>query len=323
MARSLIATFSEPEDFATALRSEGYRSLMITERGRFWARLTQIALHHLRVSAGEERLSRIAFIEAPADMVLISLPIGNETLPIWGGIGMQAGEIMTLSPGQQVHVRTDGCGRWSAIWLPAADLVDYGGALIGTPFGVPPGARRWRGSSTAGRHLRSLHAAALRMTAIRPQVLVDAETVHGLEQQLIEAVVECMVAGPLGGSTRTSHRHQEIMVGFERLLQRQSDRKMLMTETCAGLGISERLLRSLCAKHLGMSPTGYDRLRRMSLVDRTLRRSSHDAAKVSEVAERYGFRNPVQFAAYYKAMFGDLPSATSPRDPQAGRATDE
>ena len=32
------------------------------------------------------------------------------------------------------------------------------------------------------------------------------------------------------------------------------------------LGISERLLRSLCAAHLGMSPTRYLRLRRMSLV---------------------------------------------------------
>jgi AraC-like DNA-binding protein len=43
---------------------------------------------------------------------------------------------------------------------------------------------------------------------------------------------------------------------------------MSMTEICAALDVSERLLSRLCAEHLGMSPTDYVRLRRMSQVGR-------------------------------------------------------
>jgi hypothetical protein len=43
--------------------------------------------------------------------------------PIWGGIGMQADEIMMVGPGQRVHARTDELCRGGAIRLPASDFV--------------------------------------------------------------------------------------------------------------------------------------------------------------------------------------------------------
>ena len=51
--------------------------------GRFRARLTQITLHNLRVSAAEEHLPRIAFAAVPADAVLVLLPIGGGPSPGW------------------------------------------------------------------------------------------------------------------------------------------------------------------------------------------------------------------------------------------------
>jgi AraC-like DNA-binding protein len=161
-----------------------------------------------------------------------------------------------------------------------------------------------------GKDLRRLHATATRMAEIHPQALVDAEAAHGLEQQLIHAVVECLSAGSWGEGTAAARRHQDMMVGFERLLQTQPDRDVRMTELCAALGVSDRLLRSVCAEHLGMGPTGYDRLRRMSLVRRALRRGNGHAASVSEVARRYAFADPGRFAVNYRAVFGELPSAT-------------
>src|SRR5436853_188613 len=56
-------------------------------------------LHRLRLSAGEEELSRIAFVAVPADAVLVALPIGSAPSPVWGGIEMRAEEIITLGPG--------------------------------------------------------------------------------------------------------------------------------------------------------------------------------------------------------------------------------
>jgi AraC-like DNA-binding protein len=279
MPRTVTSAFSEPMDFEAALRKGGCLSLLITGRGPFRAQLTRVTLHRLHLSMAEERLSRIAFVAVPGDMVVTVFP----TVPVHGGIEAQPGEIMILPPGEHVHVRTDGLRRWGSIWVPVEELVRYSEAVTGTPFAVPPIAQRWRPPPAARRRLRSLHASAMRMAAKRPQALLDAETAHALEQQLIHALVECLSAGAGGTITRTARRHRDIMARFERLLQTQPDRDMRTTEICAMLGISDRLLRSLCAEHLGMSPRGYNRLRRKSAARRTLRRENGVGASASEI----------------------------------------
>src|SRR5436309_7942931 len=134
MPSSATSVFGEAGDFEVALREEGSLGLLITGRGRFRARLTQVMLHRLRLSSAEEELPRIAFVAVPADLILVSLPISSRPAPIWGGIRMRAGEIMILGPGQRIHARTDGPSHSGAIWLPAQDLARYGRALIGATF---------------------------------------------------------------------------------------------------------------------------------------------------------------------------------------------
>ena len=173
MPGSVTSAFSEQEDFEAALHAEGCLGLLITSRGQFRAQLTQIALHRLHLSAAEEHLSRIAFVAVPADTVLMSFAIGTALSPIWGGIAAQTGEIVTLGPGQRIHARTEGVSRWGMIRLPVEDLTRYGRALTGAPFAVSSGARCWRPPAAAGRELRQLHAAAIRVAQARPQALVE------------------------------------------------------------------------------------------------------------------------------------------------------
>jgi AraC-like DNA-binding protein len=137
---------------------------------------------------------------------------------------------------------------------------------------------------------------------------------------LIHALVECLSAGSADEGTPAARRHQDILVSFEDLLQAQPERNPRMAEICAALGVPEWLLRSVCAEHLGMSPTSHLRLRRMSLVHRTLWRGDAAAETVSEVARRYGFRNFGRFAADYRALYGELPSTTLRRSLHPGTA---
>jgi len=58
MPGCVTSTFSEPDDFAAALRQEGYLKLLITGRGQFQAQLMQIVLHRQRLSTAEEQLPR-------------------------------------------------------------------------------------------------------------------------------------------------------------------------------------------------------------------------------------------------------------------------
>ena len=308
-----MSVFSEPEDFEAALRKEGCLGLLITGRDQFRARLTQVALNRLHLSAGEEQVSRVSFVKVPADSILMLFPIGTASSPIWGGIGMRAGEIMMVGPGQRVHARTDGLCRWGAIRMPVEELIRYGRAVTGATVTIPLVARCWRPPTAVGRCLRQLHAAAIRMAQTRPQLLVDAKAAHGLEQQLIHGLVECLPADSEDEGILAAHRHQDIIGRFEDLVQSRPERNLRMAEICAVLGVSGWLLRSLCTEHLGMSPTGYVRLRRMSLVRRALGREDNRGTSVSEIARRHGFHDGGRFAASYSALFGELPSATLAR----------
>jgi AraC family ethanolamine operon transcriptional activator len=315
MPGSVTSVFGEPEDFEAALRADGVLSLLVTGHGRFRARLTQVTLHGLRLSAGDEYLPRIAFIAIPADTVLVSLPIGSGPWPVWGGMEMQASEIITLGPGQRVYARTDGPCCWGAIRIPAEDLAQYARALSGAEFVVPTAAR-WRPPRAALRQLRHFHGAAVRRVEARSAVLADSEAAHGLEQQMIEALVECVSAGPVEEETGTAARHRAILARFENLLRSQP--LLGIAEVRAALGASERTLRECCKKHLGMAPSRYRRLRGMQLAHRALRSGSPDASSVPAVARRYGFRDLGRFAANYRALFGELPSVTLRRGPHRG-----
>src|SRR5215469_5907805 len=122
MPLSVVAVFSNPADFQAALGKEVVRSLLVTGQGAFRARLTQIELNHLRLAAGEEELSRIAFVAVPADRVLVLFPIGDRPAPTWGGVQTRAGEIITIGQSQRIHARTDGPCAWGSIRLPSDEL---------------------------------------------------------------------------------------------------------------------------------------------------------------------------------------------------------
>src|SRR5262249_14224020 len=158
------------------------------------ARLTQVTLRHLRLSAGDEHLSRIAFVAVPADMLLVSFAIDDRPAPIWGGMQMRVGELITFGAGQRVHARTGGPCRWGTIRIPGEDLTQYGRALTGAGF-IVPCAARWRPPRAALRQLRHFHQAAVRRVEARSGVFADTEAAHGLEQQVIHARVECLSAG--------------------------------------------------------------------------------------------------------------------------------
>jgi hypothetical protein len=106
MPGSVTSVFGEVESFEAALREEGFTGLLVTEAGGLRSRLTQITLDRLRLANAEEELARIAVIAVPANTVLISWPSGKTPAPLWGGIAMKAGEMMTLGSGNRVHTRT-------------------------------------------------------------------------------------------------------------------------------------------------------------------------------------------------------------------------
>jgi hypothetical protein len=169
MPGSVTSVFTEAEHFEAALREEGCLRLLVTGPGPFRARLTQITLHNLSLVGAEEEVPRVAFVEVPTDTVLVALPIGGAPAAHWGGMETRAGEMITLGPAQRVHARSEGPCHWGAIRLPAHELAQYGGALRGGAFVMPPPVALWRPPRAALRQLRHFHQAAVRAAKLRSE----------------------------------------------------------------------------------------------------------------------------------------------------------
>jgi AraC-like DNA-binding protein len=151
-----------------------------------------------------------------------------------------------------------------------------------------------------------MHFATMRSVRNVSDTLATSEGGHGLEQQLIHALVECLSEStskfPVG-----DHR---VMALFEELLLAEPNRAWSVAEVSHMLAISDRLIRQSCQACVGMSPRSFLRLLRLHAVRHALRHPASSSTSVSEMGQQHGFRHPGRFAVAYRTLFGELPSDT-------------
>ena len=133
---------------------------------------------------------------------------------------MQRDDFVIFRPGAKIYARTAGFTCWAPFGCRSD--ADVRRRADRNPFAIPTVVRRWRPPHSAGRDLRGLHAAAIRMAATRPQLLVDARAAHGLKQQLLHTVLACLAATKPGDEVRAERRDQQIMAAFQQVLQSRS-----------------------------------------------------------------------------------------------------
>ena len=269
MPASTTSAFSNASELEEALRNVGDVRLIATGRGQFLARLTHVELQRLRLWAVDERASRIGFLKIPSNVLLALFNIGDQASPIWSGISLDPGEILTCGPNHRLHVRTEGPSCWGGVSLPADEFQAYFGQLTGQVVTMPICAQRWRPAAAACKRFVALHAAAIRAAGMRPQTIVDPEAAHGMEQQLIHSLIGCLSAGP-GEATSDPRRCQDVVAELENLLQSQPERYSDLTALRAELAVSEGHLRRCCRQILGIGPAAYVHL---NLSDRARRAS--------------------------------------------------
>jgi len=112
------------------------------------------------------------------------------------------------------------------------------------------------------------------------------------------------------GGTRS---REDMLALALRVVERHKFRTPHIAELCAAAGVSERTLRSLFTKALGMPPHRYLRVRRLHLIRGTLAVADPQTQTVSGVARRFGYSDPGRMASQYYALFGEYPSATLQR----------
>ena len=306
MGSSIVATFREADALQAAMRAVGLLRLATTQKGQFRARFRQVMPDRLRLIAVEENLPRIAFVRVPLDRILVAFTLEKSSCQFWNGMRMHAGHLIVLGSGASAHARTDGPSRWRAICLPKQDFARYAHALTGGVLRMPEGVSSCHTRSAALRELHSIHVETMRSMRMLSDTLATSEGNHGLEQQLIHALVECLSEStskfPVG-----DHR---VMASFEELLLAEPDHAWSVAEVSLMLGMSDRLIRQSCQACVGMSPQSFLRLLRLHAVRRALRHPASSSTSVSEVGRQHGFRHLSRLAIAYRTLFSELSSHT-------------
>jgi AraC family ethanolamine operon transcriptional activator len=148
----------------------------------------------------------------------------------------------------------------------------------------------------------------MRATEKRPSEQYSQQALHGLEQELIDRVVECLSGGPIGVYEARGERCARIMADFGRLIDTYPDQLPSVAHICKELSVDERVLRRCCHALLGLGPVRYLRLLRMRRVRCALRDGT--CGTVTQAARRHGFGEVGRFAAEYRTFYGELPSTT-------------
>ena len=312
MLSSSVKVFSEPDEYAAAIR-QGTHQLTVVQSGIFKAKLTRIDLHRLWMQRFSEDLARTSNSDGWGGRAVIAFATEPGPSLIRNGTELNESSISWLRPGANYYQRSSGPVTYATMSLALDDLAILGPAIVGRELKIPDSAAVVTPSPIAMQRLQRLHAAASVLAEDVPEILAHPDASQGLEQSLIEAMIDCLGGGELRQDRAASRQHAAIMRRFHQVIEQHGDQPLYLPELCTKVGASERTLRACCQEHLGTGPKHFLLLRRMHLFRRALRESSSATATVAAIATRFGFWQFGRLAGEYRTLFGEAPSDTLAR----------
>ncbi len=306
---SVIAT-SEPEHFSEALRPND-TNFTLTAGGRFAANYARIDLHRFWMQGAVENLPRIWEGEITSGRHGISFHISPGPSLFVNGSEVSPGEVALHNSSNAVFChRLSGPTRWGSVSLSRQDWAEIGIAVAGRDLTPKAGQAKTAAPEHALARLRRLHASATHLAEQVPELITNPDAARGLENELLQAMVDCLAASDVQANTAAQRHHSTIMKRFIQALEENVDKPIYLAELCAATNASDRTLRLCCQEYLGVSPKRYLRLRRLHLAQQALQKAAADADSVTNIATQFGFWELGRFAVDYRAMFGETPSMT-------------
>ena len=317
MPGSRVWSFGDPDEYVAHVRS-AKAEVALTRPGRFKAKLIHIDLPRLWMQRFSDSLPRVAHYDLTDDRAVVSFMTRRGPSSLWNGVEEQTSRTLRRHrPGDRSFQRTSGASHFGSMSLPADEMDALGGALVGRDLRIASDSRQYAPTAAAMRRLVYLHTAAGHLAEYAPEVIANPEAARGLEQALIDALAACLSSAEDHKPVPGSRRRDRIMKRFFEVLVANPEGVLHLAEMCATVGVSTSTLTACCNEAVGMSPHRFLRIRQLNLARQALARADARATTVTEVATEHGFWELGRFAVAYKALFGERPSETLGRAPDA------
>ncbi|PIT06561.1 AraC family transcriptional regulator [Bradyrhizobium nitroreducens] len=200
------------------------------------------------------------------------------------------------------------------------------GRLIAVVYFTPPPHEPWsqlgdgyhlvNPTSDVLASLRRLVSVTLETAAHDPDFLNVPMSLTAVEQSLLGTMEAALRSGTTAGPVSPKmNGYRRIVADMERLIQQDLTIWLKTPELAEQVGVSVRTLQSATQAICGISPHRYSRVLRLWSVRKQLR-SVAGRRSVKACAIAHGFWHLGEFAASYRAAFGELPSETLQRATQ-------
>jgi AraC-like DNA-binding protein len=312
MPSSALLTFSDPDEYHSYTQTigAGVRPTLLTP-GDYRVSITSIHLEQMHVSRNEVSLPRLLHNAYPDRYHTLGFYIDDEHPPsLVNGQEVASDRIIVAPSGAEAFSRSTTSLASASLCLPPERVAAAAQALLGHKLNFGSSLRFAQLPRPLLLRLRRLHGVTCHLAETVPDILAHPEVARAIEEQLVGVMVECLATGqdqPHGGGLRDPTR---VMRRFQQALEAYEHQPLYLSELCAQIGVSGRLLRLHCQDHLGMSPQRYLWLRRMNMARRALSSADSDRATVTSIATDHGFGELGRFAVQYRKLFGENPSRT-------------
>ena len=129
--------------------------------------------------------------------------------------------------------------------------------------------------------------------------------------------IDCWIAAAVEATATRKRQASQLVQQAEDLALASLDEPLHVSALCHVMGVSERALRNAFHRMHGVPPCRHLRMLRLSNARRALLSADRTIAKVTEIAMSFGFAELGRFSVEYKKAFGESPSQTLYRTPQA------
>jgi len=161
-----------------------------------------------------------------------------------------------------------------------------------------------------------------RLRRLLHQTVQSLENAEIAKNAILHQLAQLMEETHPGPSPRTPHsRRIQSILQAERFIMANPTEPATVRTLCEATGVSKRTLEYAFNNHLGISPKNYINAMRLNGVHKQLRAGQAGQIRVVDAANAWGYWHMGQFAADYRKLFGEKPSATLGCDAQPCKST--